>query len=531
MRAFQRARGGLASALAATILALAGCASPIQQAGDPTKQAPHADESVVALTITGNTAQVTAMDSISVVRSPLPDGSAGGRFVLRQMAPGLARDTSLFVGVLPAGDYRFVQLDNFITRRYLAISPGMSERIGHFRVVAGEATDLGRLIMTPVNTNVVIGRSARVTDNKALMTRFVPQEMAFFRGRVNSGWAAPRAEHERVEDYAIERPVGADNFATLPDGRLIAASRLGSILVRETTGRWRVVGSDVLESVLAVVPSDRDDARVVAVGEFDTILRLPTWDGRLVPVDPGNLPPGNLFFVDGNDRDGWYVALQHASEVQLLRSATLAAGDWKVLATDSVANDFFNGGNHAWLWRVPGGLAYALSSGRIRHLDYASGKWTETKAANNNRLTAIATDAGGWTGILTSPGGGFGGVFASQYLSNDVGATWTEVKPDFSVNITPPRRTAQGTLLVYGGVFGKHELHASTDAGKTWQVRGEYPFDRRLETTPTQGLFGVDAGGFGVFSIWHSDDEGKTWRNEYTNFDRRAYDTQQGEKK
>lgn len=522
-----RARRWTGMALAAVVVALSGCATG---GVDPAKQAPKANESVVAISITGNTSQVSALDMLTVERAPLPDGSAGGRFSLRQLAPGLARDTSLFVGVLPAGEYHFTRLDNFQTRRYLLISDRMNERIGRFRVVAGEATDLGRLIVTPVNTNVIMGRSTRVTDNKALMTRFVPEELPFFSGRVNGGWIAPRGDNDRTEEYALERPVGADGVLELPDGRIVAGSRLGSVLVRERNARWHVLGSDVLQSILSVVPSDRDDARLFAVGEFDTILRLRIWDGRMEAVDPGNLPPGNLIFIDGNDRDGWYVGLQHGTEVQLLRSATIDHGDWKSLASDSVAFDFFNGGNSAWMWRVPGGLGYAISAGRIRRLDYASGRWTETKAANNNRVISLAPNPDGSLGILTSPGGGFGGVFASLYLSPDFGVNWTEVKSDFKVSVNAPRRTPKGTLLVPGGVFGKQELHASTDAGTTWQVRGDFPLGRRLEITPTQGLFGIDPGAFGLFAIWHSDDEGATWRSEYSNFDRGAYDAMQNKK-
>jgi len=522
-----RARCQAGAVLVAAIVTLSGCAT---SGVDPARQAPKANESAVAITITGNTAQVSAMDMLMVERAPLADGSPGGRFTLHQLAPGLARDTALFVGVLPAGDYSFTRLDNFQTRRFLLISERMNERLGRFRIIAGEATDLGRLIVTPVNTNVVLGRSARVTDNKALMARFVPEELPFFQGRVNGGWIAPRGATDHAEEYALERPVGADGVLELSDGRIVAGSRLGTVLVRERNARWHVLGSEVLESILSVVPSNRDDARLFAVGEFDTILRLRAWDTRMDVVDPGNLPPGNLFFIDGNDRDGWYVGLQHANEVQLLRSTRLEHGDWHGLASDSVGKDFINGGNSAWLWRVPGGLGYAVSAGRIRHLDYASGRWSETKAANNNRLTSISPNPDGSLGILTSPGGGFGGIFASLYLSSDFGATWSEVKSDFSVSVSPPRRTSRGTLLVPGGVFGKQELHASTDGGKTWQARGDYPLGRRLETMPTQGLVGVDAGGFGIFGIWHSDDEGATWKEEYSNFDRAVYE-QSHEKK
>jgi len=273
-----RARCRAGAALAALALGLSGCAN--MNAADPAKQAPKADESVVVVSITGNTAQVTAMDVLTVARDPLPDGKPGGILMLHQMAPGLARDTALFVGVLPAGGYSLAQLSNFQTRRYLDIPLKMRERIGHFRIVAGEATDLGRLVMTPVNTNVVVGRSTRITDNKALMARFVPEELPFFQRTVNGGWIAPRDAVDRAEEYALARPVGADGLLEMPDGRLVAGSRLGSILVRETSGRWHVIGSDVLQSVLSVLPSDRDDARLFAVGEFDTILKLPTWTSR-----------------------------------------------------------------------------------------------------------------------------------------------------------------------------------------------------------------------------------------------------------
>ncbi len=114
MRHLHRARRWAGVALAAAAMALSGCATG---GYDPATQAPKANESAVAITITGNTSEVSAMDMLTVERAPLPDGSPGGRFSLHQLAPGLARDTSLFVGVLPAGDYHFTRLDNFTTRR------------------------------------------------------------------------------------------------------------------------------------------------------------------------------------------------------------------------------------------------------------------------------------------------------------------------------------------------------------------------------------------------------------------------------
>jgi hypothetical protein len=189
-----------------------------------------------------------------------------------------------------------------------------------------------------------------------------------------------------------------------------------------------------------------------------------------------------------------------------------------------VAFDFWSGANQAWFWRRSGGLAYAVSAGGLHFLDYASGRWSTAKAPNDSRLLGVAPNPTGSLGILTSPGGGFGGVFASLYLSNDAALTWQEIKSDFKVKVSPPLQTKAGTLLLPGGVFGDQELHASTDAGRTWSRRGEFKLDRRLIPLPSGQLLAVDMGQFGLFAIRHSGDEGATWRVEYSNFDQAAFD-------
>ena len=60
----QAARSWAGAVLAAAVVALSGCASVAQ---DPARQAPAANESVVAVTITGNTSQVTAMDALEIL--------------------------------------------------------------------------------------------------------------------------------------------------------------------------------------------------------------------------------------------------------------------------------------------------------------------------------------------------------------------------------------------------------------------------------------------------------------------------------
>jgi photosystem II stability/assembly factor-like uncharacterized protein len=137
----------------------------------------------------------------------------------------------------------------------------------------------------------------------------------------------------------------------------------------------------------------------------------------------------------------------------------------------------------------------------------------------------------GSIGILTSPGGGFGGIFSGLYLTRDEGRSWQEVKTEFSVKIAAPRETAKGTLLLPGGVFSNPELHASRDGGKTWQKASDFSLDRTLHAMPSGAMLAVDLGQSGLFAVRHSGDEGATWSNEYSNFDRAAYEADQRNKK
>jgi len=512
--------------LACALVAAAGCTT-ISTAPDPLKTPPKANESVAVVSITGNTAQVTAMDVASVTRLNADGSSSGSIFNLTQVAPGLARDTSLFVGVLPAGAYEFSGLSNRATNQSLRMTPTMRQRIGRFTIVPGTPTDLGRLIMTPVNTNVVVGRSATITSNLPMMQRFAPEQAQRFAGTTPGGWDGMRTSNDLVEEYARLRPVGADNMVELSDGRVVAASRLGSLLIRSTEGHWRVLPSTGLESLLHVTPVDRPDASLVAAGEFSTLLRLPPGGDRLVPIDTGDLPPGNLLFVDGNDRTGWYIAEQSGTEVTLFKSPRLVAGTWTPVRKESVANSFWSGANSFWIWRAPQGLTYALSTGQIQSLDYASGIWRTTTAPNNSRIVTIEYHPGGSLGIVTSPGGGFAGVFASLYLSKDMGANWREIKSDFNVKVAPPYETLGGTLLNPGGVFTDQVLKASDDGGKTWKKRGDFPLAWHLVQLPSGKTFAVDRGQLGLFSIRSSTDEGANWKTEYSNFDAKAYESSQ----
>lgn len=522
------ARSVLLAAGAALMLALAGCQT-VNTAPPPARAEPQATQGVAVVSITGNTARVAQFDSITVRRlqsvNPHP-GAPREMHILQQVAPGLARDTALFIGVLPPGEYVFERLSS--GQQFIGLGENSQKAIGSFTIVAQQTSDLGRLVVTPLNTRVIVGRSEMVQSNAQFIRRFSPENAKPFAGVVNAGWNRARSKDDLVEAYALTRPTGADALTELPDGEAAAASRVGTILLRNKDGRWRAARTGSLESLLWLKPVELPDAKLIAVGEFNTIVRL-DHQGKVSRIDAGDLPPGNLVFVDGETRAGWFIALQSGRKLTLFRSPTLDGGKWTVVREEDVGMSFWSGANQFWAWSTKSGFAYAVSAGDLRYFDYATQAWTERKAPNNSRLVSVAPSANGALGILTSPGGGFAGVFATMYLSRDNGATWSEIKSPFNVKVAPPRLTGDGKVLVTGGVFSKPELHASGDNGLTWQlVTADIRLQETLVLLPTTGMFAVDAGQqFGLASIRRSGDGGATWRTEYSNFDRAVYDAQQ----
>src|SRR6185295_14985154 len=103
-----------------------------------------------------------------------PDPKSGGaqyEYSVPEITGKVARDTALFVGSLKQGDYTIVRLYDSDART--TFTPGaQSTTLGSFKVVPGKLTDLGRIVITPLNFKVGVGRSRLITSNEALVARF-----------------------------------------------------------------------------------------------------------------------------------------------------------------------------------------------------------------------------------------------------------------------------------------------------------------------------------------------------------------------
>ncbi|MFL6656498.1 MAG: sialidase family protein [Massilia sp.] len=472
----------------------------------------------VAISVTANTGQIRGFDQIWVSRiSTEGDTPLRVNFVLEQLAPGMARDTALFIGKVPPGTYRVSELKARAAKKIVRLPE--NAHLANFVVGTEKQVDLGRLIVTPIGTNVLFGRSRRVVSNQHLMERFAPVQAALFARGADPGWLSGKdalAEGEAEAD-AMRHPVGADCMTELTDGRVIAASRMNTVLVRDQAGHWSTLRGPGMESLLCVTPVDAAGTDMLAVGEFLTLLRKPTGVDQLVPVDTGNLPFGTLLYICGNDTAGWFLALQHDNELTIFHSTALEAGNWSPMRTENVAAEFLSGTSKFWMWQTAQGFAYTTVKGPLNYYNTASKTWTARATPKDAHLFGLTVTPTGSLGALTSPALGVGGIFASTFVSSDQASTWQEIQVPFKSKVAPPVPARDGKIFMPGGILSTPELQVSADGGTTWTQAGLYTLGRRITPLSSGALLDADLGQTGMFTIRVSRDEGKSWQVEYRN--------------
>lgn len=508
-------------------LSLVGC---VRQTfvRDPLGAVAKAGEGTVLVSITGNTGEVSQTDIITLKRVQAPGEKSMDHFyTLSNVAVGLSRDTSLFSGHLPAGEYRFATLHDQQTLKYLPINERQAELIGTFKVEPGTTTDLGRLVITAVNTGVSIGRSAKIPSNRELVTDHVPNYQRFYQAPVGTGWlVAEDPGHGEVERYAMAHPQGAAGFSELSTGEVIGGTRLGTVILRSKDGRWTShARTGQLDAIVWTTPYEVDGHIAIASGELDTLI-LVDRDGSVKSVDTGDLPKGNIFFIDRSaDDTQWIAGVSTAREAALYTSATLHAGRWTRMRGDNIQFSGWSGARLVWAWRRPGGVAYASSETRkIACYRYADRQWSEYDTPGGRKLSAVTVAGHDTIGVLSTPGGGLGGMFSNSYYSLDCGAHWTETKSPYKVKVMPPTVLPSGRVLESGGVFGDTGMYASRVGSTQWtKLTSRVAFNENVWVLPTAGLLAVSRGAFGFEVIQHSSDEGESWKVELSSFERRPF--------
>jgi len=508
-------------AASAIVTLLSGCWLSMpkipNRVAQPRASGVQAGTTAVTVSITANTDQVSGLGKISLTKVvPREEEKAfvSNTYTLAQVSRDMAHDTTLFIGSLPPGQYYFDRLiDGGNANRYVQMGGGL----GSFTVEEGKPLDLGRLIVTPLyEDHVAIGRSARVRDNRTLIERYSPDHLKLFAAETTVTWKDLRRTGDRVEEMALERPTSAGSLTELPDGSVAAATRMGTVLLRNPAGTWRRLGSDQIESLNSVQPVQMPDADFLALGEFGTLLRHVPGQDKLVSVNTGNLPYGNLIALAGNVNAGWYIAVRRKGEITVYHSAKLEGGDWSKMFSEGVHGSAFGPGSWFWMRDMGTGFAYATSEGSVHLYDYATSQWTKRATPKAGRVDHFRISGNGMWSAVTGGRGLMTYGSKDSYISLDQGKTWNQMEVSSTASSIPFMQRTDGALLRFdGSAWRKLKLQSSTDMGKTWTTLTDELQSRDLVTLKSGEILGL---------VWNerlparfevSKDGGKTWTDEF----------------
>lgn len=494
----------------------------------------------VLISVTNNAPRIWMFERLTVVRMASGSQGPGTPVDLPRQLGGVSTDTQVYQRALPAGEYEITALRQPGVGLALSLGEGARKLLGRFSVADGQSVDLGRLVVTTVNNQYLVGRSRRETSNQALVQQHLPQAWTAFQAASKGqpalrGWLTEPSPDDTIEAYALAHLTGFRRPTEAADGRVLAASTLGSVLVRSRAGTWTTLRGPRMETLLHAVPVNSPDApgtAMVAVGELGLMLRQPVGGTELLIVDTGNLPLGNLLLVAGAPATGWYVVVQQGWQQRLMRSTQLEGGDWRLVREVEAKALPINSPTQAWWWPTAQGVAVATTKGPIAHLDFATQTWTEHRTPLGHPLLALEPGPGGRLTAVTQASGTAGGELMNAFRSADGGATWERIPTlptpmptvaNAQQNLvdlaerTLPRQLPDGILVLGVGDVQNPELRASTDGGATWQPRKLQRADSRLHALPSGLLLGQGAARW--LDVDASRDGGLSWKSELSSFD------------
>jgi len=474
---------------------------------------------LVLLSTTANTGEIPQIYSVTVKHI---NGNKSKEHIFRNEIGGKSKSTSLFFGGLPAGEYKVTKVTALVAMGTKSLNVENSPLLGNFIVKSGKTSDLGRLILTAVNDKVALGRSEIITNNTALVSRFFEHEHELMSNNTFFGWAVPHKEEDTIESFALAHPQGIASMSELENGQIIAGTRLGHTLIRSNNGEWRVLARNSgLNQIVATAPYEIKGSLAVVADDFGSLYKL-SEEGDSHNLDKGNLPNGNVVFISpSKEYRHWFIAIERDGFSELYKSEKINDGLWELESRVEVGFDAWSGNQFAFYWRRPSGIGFSASKNNlISCYDFDSNRWIKNSTPEKRSVISVsATEANNFIGVLTSPGGGFGGVFAKTHFTDDCGESWSETDSPYSVKASAPLVIKDGFILETGGVFSDEGVYASKDFGKSWyKISNEMVLSNRLWLTKNHGLFSVSNGTYGFENIENSKDYGATWNLELTSF-------------
>ena len=487
---------------------------PLRQAFLPALRTLAADEGVVRFALVTNDVRGRRPDVITVA-------SATARFEIRPVSDGFANNLGLYTAVLPAGRYFLASIADRVTFRWIDFNAMAQGGLGVFEVKAGQSSDLGTLMLTPNIDSWLVGRVAGVVTPPEAWREAAPASASTLAQLPTGGGWVEAAYSQVFFDINLARgPVGLQGLRELPDGRVLAPSALGTLLVRGVDGQWTTLKAPRPWPLLWAT-AGAVDGEYVGITEWNRLVVFAA-DGTSREVPMRGLPAGRALFVSRSPQGEWYLAQEVPGALRLYRAAALDAAHWDEVGAVQLTKSLWSGDRGAWAMESPEGVLLVQgSTGLLRHFRYATGAWEDHHLTGNRDIQSVDLMPDGTVSVLTIAAGGFAGMFSGAWITRDYGANWQELNTGYTVKVSPLVVSGDGRLLQAGGVFGESGIKVSNDGGKTWaQLTEALPVETRLFQSKRNGLFAIRRIGGVQDVLLRSPDGGANWVYEWSSIGR-----------
>jgi hypothetical protein len=443
------------------------------------------------------------------------------------VAHGLSDDTSVYIVKAPVGRYVISELSDS-GRMYLRFhSSSLKEfsRQRKFVVSPGTVTDLGRIVITQTGFKQLIGYSKTNSSNMEFIRSSFPFYSNLLENKRRQGWETPDNSNKgAIEKFAINFPTHIYDAIELNSGHIIAATNMGSFLVRNPGGKWKwFTHTKDLNPVLALATYESKDSVFVAGGEFSTFVKVNS-KGNVTKIDRGNLPMGKIVFIDHNKNySRWYVGIEtntkgkegkiHSTR-SLYQSNHLDSGVWEKLASyENFVGYYYQKAVNEDVRFFKFRQGFGILSGKDNSMTCFNSK------DNSQTTNQIPIPALKLSHMTVGAEGAIGIVKAKRrnLYTEDCGKTWVRTsRPDDDDIVTAPFLLPSKNLIqmLWNSWDGKATLWKSKEQGKedTWQENSGFK-GHPLYSSKNVGLLWHINGLSGY--ILRSTDEGKTWNLEY----------------
>lgn len=439
----------------------AGCANMHYTQPSLNVSPPKPAEGVVTLLLTNNTSDSTyavlsvlkVADENNTALKDFPSYSIGSKAL-----PGTDSER-LFSGALTPGRYRITEFSltagNY--RSWLTL-PNASVYV--FTVEAGKVTDLGRMIHTKSKANQVLSVRA---PNEASVYEYLDLVYPTTKPQIDTthptrfgGWRDPIDEVSKAF-YKLSKLSARDfNHPNVgEDATIVAGTRLGGVLKRSPTGRWKLLDTGENHTVQSV--TSLSDGRTFAASDLNNFYVIDEL-GISRKLDASGIPLGKVVFSHQDADIGLLVGLLNRKGLSVYSTKSVDDPSWKLLQSIDREFSFFLT-EKKFVVDYHDRSLYLGRGSSLYRFDLRTQQWQEINAPFNIVDLKIYNDK--WV----ARGESF--LVKKSYISMDSGSSW--LATNTQNNDSMMHFDSSGDAFVISSQEGGM-IKMSKDMGKSWRV-------------------------------------------------------------